>query len=178
MLALNRAKEINCTVDEFWMGLAHDIGKLDTGNSESHIGHEKNIGLVDEFCRGMKLTAEQVFLCVTFARNHMRLLRFNEMRPYKIAQMLDEFRATHTLAITISMAVCAGADALGRAKETFVPFTLYDVEMALEAFRKVTGNDIVQACVAAGKPMPKGKKFGQRLNEMRGMAIKKALGRQ
>lgn len=172
MMALEKAKEAGLGVNEFWMILTHDFGKVLTADTRSHHGHDKDgVPIVEAFCSRFKLSAQQTSLCKLFCEHHMRLARINEMKPFTIAKMLNLFKVEHTLNIIESMVRCSIADQTGRYKESEPSFSIHEITKYINAYTAINGEHVTKMFKSRNKPIPQGDQFKHELLILRAKEI-------
>ena len=172
MLALKKAKEMNLNVDCMWMVLTHDFGKYLTRDTHSHLHHDTDgVEIVEGFCNRLRLTNVQTALCKLFCDQHMRLHKLRVMKSFKVADLFDRCRVYHTSDIIEKIATCAIADIMGREKDGDSPFSMDEVNAYIEAYKKISGNDVIKLFVDRGKDIPKGDEFQHQLKILRGIEI-------
>ena len=172
MLALKKAKEMNLDVDCMWIILTHDFGKYLTRDTYSHLHHDTDgVEIVEGFCNRLRLTSVQTAFCKLFCEQHMRLHKLRVMKSFKVADLFDKCRVYHTRDIIEKIAECGIADIMGREKEGDIPFSMDEVGAYVEAYRKISGNDVIKLFGDREKPIPKGDEFQHQLKILRGIEI-------
>lgn len=174
LLALKQAKTMNLGVNEFWMLLTHDFGKILTADTEAHHSHDKDgVPIVEVFCDRFRLSNYQTNLCKIFCEHHMRLARLREMRSFTIAKMFNLFKVDHTDEILNSMVMCSFADQTGRDMDCSPSFTTIEIENIMRAYRNITGEHVIEQFKGWKRPAPKGREFKHELSILRAKEISK-----
>ena len=141
--------------------LLHDIGKGVT--SMPYQGHgEEGVALIKIFSRRLKVPKKMQKMAEMVAAQHMKALKFPEMRPGNKLKLL-----------TVASNITGGIDALvamvlsdSKACEVPLGFDFCSLKEAMNIFREVTGADILRKY-----PGVKGKAFGEKLFQERAQYI-------
>jgi len=112
LLVVDRAFELDVTMDELWAAMCHDLGKAltPTDNLPHHYDHEF-LGIEPTMALGARFNVPQEWtdVAVACARDHLNVHRFFDLRPVKkvdLIQRLGDY--------VNSVALVAQADAQGR----------------------------------------------------------------
>lgn len=140
--------------------LAHDLGKSKTDDSvlPSHPEHTvKGVDVIEEWSERMKMEKqensmsaiknEHLHIMKDAAKNHMKIHRFDEMRPSTLIRFFDNHPERNDKKLSIDELLTVGiADSLGRE-----PKVLPDFEVLVEKTKttkkvlsEITGSDIIE----------------------------------